>query len=166
MLREVPRLLALAAVIAGLWLVIYQRPFPHSLGTPIVYAGGDELWVHAEVKAVADGEIGLFGSKRVSRDSARRSERTGMTLPSSPNDVSNEPSELKRATTKSPATTDLPSTWMATARAAELLLPTLSRRTPSPLKAVSSVPLALKRAIPKSPAEAPIASAAQSARIP
>lgn len=66
-LREWPRLLALAALVALLWFFIYGRFSAHSIGTPIIYAGGDELWVHAVVKAMADGEIGLFGAKNVSR---------------------------------------------------------------------------------------------------
>ncbi len=52
---------------ALLWFAIYARFSTHSLHTPIIYAGGDEVWVHAVVKAVADEEIGLLGSKRVAR---------------------------------------------------------------------------------------------------
>jgi hypothetical protein len=65
--RELPRLGALAIVTVIIWCVVYGRYSPASLATPLVYTGGDELWVHAVVKAVADGEIGLLGSRHVRR---------------------------------------------------------------------------------------------------
>lgn len=50
-----------------LWVVINGGFSSQSFQRPLVYAGGDELWVYAVVKAVADGEIGLFETKDVSR---------------------------------------------------------------------------------------------------
>jgi hypothetical protein len=63
---EALRLAALAGVILLLWFAIYQR-FPGKEWAPIAYGGGDEAYIYAAVKAVQDGEIGLFGSKHVHR---------------------------------------------------------------------------------------------------
>ncbi|MDQ6625695.1 MAG: hypothetical protein M3Y69_06085 [Verrucomicrobiota bacterium] len=62
--RELPLLVGLAVVVILLWTAIYKRQ--ETLSDPIAY-GGDSVFIYAIVKAVQTGEIGLFGSKEVSR---------------------------------------------------------------------------------------------------
>lgn len=63
-IRESPRFFVLILVIVLLWVAIYKRR--ESLGDPISYIG-DSTFIYAIVKAVQEGDVGLFGSKEVSR---------------------------------------------------------------------------------------------------
>ena len=64
--NEIWRVTVLVLVTILLWFLIYRR-LPGKDWAPVAYGGGDEALIYATVKAVHDGEIGLFGSKQVAR---------------------------------------------------------------------------------------------------
>ena len=64
---ELARIAALCGVVLAVWFWVYKQSPLDLLARPAVYAPGDDTFVYAIVKAVSQGEIGLFGSKQVRR---------------------------------------------------------------------------------------------------